>query len=89
MATWRTMVEFEFEVPDEVTKPTHEGDAPIDFASRAFQVLRGRLNKSFPGDDGVHWMAIPPGRAAGRKCVCISVKGAPHVKVAFCKKPVI
>lgn len=89
MATWRTLVEFEFEVPDEVTKPKYEGDAPVDFASRAFQVLRARLNKSFPGNDGVHWICLPPARADGRPCVCVALNGAPHKAALVCQKPVV
>jgi len=87
MASWRVVVEFEFEVPDKVTEKQFEGDAPIDFAQRAIQPFRQRLSKAFTGKDGVHWSMIAPGRVNGAACECLALSGAPHRK-GVCRKPV-
>ncbi|TET95027.1 MAG: hypothetical protein E3J26_03500 [Candidatus Zixiibacteriota bacterium] len=61
MATerWFTLVEFTFDVDTEPSKQRHEGDAQGDFASRAFwEGLKPRLDKAFPGDDGINWTVI-------------------------------
>ena len=62
MATerWFVLVEFTFDVDTEPSKPRYEGDAQVDFASRAFNDgLRPRLNAAFPGSDGFNWTIIP------------------------------
>ncbi|MHC4621475.1 MAG: hypothetical protein ACYTEQ_27350 [Planctomycetota bacterium] len=54
---WFCTVEFTFDVDTEPSKPRHDGDAPIDFSNRAFlEGLRPRLDKAFPGNDGINWM---------------------------------
>lgn len=56
---WCCVVEFEFNVETEPSKPRHAGDAECDFAARAFhEGLRPRLSKAFPGNDGINWMVV-------------------------------
>ncbi|GAG16009.1 unnamed protein product [marine sediment metagenome] len=56
---WFCTIEFEFVVDTEPSKPRHESDAEIDFATRAFyEGLRPRLDKAFPGNDGISWIRL-------------------------------
>lgn len=53
---WFCKIEFTFNVDTEPSKERYEGDAPIDFARRAFEEgLRPRLSNAFSGDDGISW----------------------------------
>lgn len=67
---WFCKVEFTFDVHTEPSKERHEGDAPVDFARRAFEEgLRPRLVVAFPGNDGINWTALsyPDGVIAKRE----------------------
>jgi len=56
---WFCRVEFTFDVTTEPSKERYRGDAPVDFAQRAFEEgLRHRLDVAFPGDDGVGWFLL-------------------------------
>ena len=56
---WFCTVEFTFNVDTEPSKARHDGDAPIDFADRAFhEGLHSRLCEAFPGNDGINWSLI-------------------------------
>ena len=56
---WFVLVEFTFDVDTEPSKQRHEGDEQIDYANRAFwEGLKPRLDKAFPGDDGINWTGI-------------------------------
>lgn len=61
MATerWFALVEFTFDVDTKPSKRRYKGDEDKDFADRAFyEGLRPRLNKAFPGNDGINWTVI-------------------------------
>lgn len=53
---WFCKIEFTFNVDTEPSKERYEGDAPVDYARRAFEEgLRVRLSAAFPGSDGINW----------------------------------
>ena len=57
---WTAKIEFNFDVETEPSKPRHDGDAQVDFATRAIEEgFLPRLRKAFPGTDGVSWHCYP------------------------------
>ena len=56
---WFCRIEFSFDVFTEPSQKRYEGDAPIDFARRAFQEgLHQRLNEAFLGNNGINWYLL-------------------------------